>query len=565
MMAISAIACQTKIKVSSKSARQANPLCSNSFIKKIHGYRVVPCNLLHPIKVAETTPSPLETHTVDEIIQSTSSSAEAVPVQQLSKESFSWTKQWYPVAVAKLIDPTRPNAIQLLGKNLVVWLDNLGEWRCFEDRCPHRSAPLSEGKIWPEDGAGGTLMCSYHGWRFTGNGKCIKIPQAASLEAEQRGCNSFRSCATTYPTTEAQGIIWVWGESGSTAQEESASKPIPIDKRLETALENEQHITYVMPLFQRDLPYDYQTLLENVADPAHVPFSHHKVQGNRDTVKYGDYELAFVPETPGRISVEYSSVFGKGCIDFEPPMIINFVSDRPNGIFNSFRVHCVPTKPGFSRIISFIVTNNQKLPTLFKLIKKLPVWMDHILFRHPVLDGDNVFLHYQEQFLVEKDRQAEEKESSTSSSSTMAAWRKNYYMPARADLLVAAFKNWLDTAGKEGPWGPLHKARGYPPLVTDHRVLLNRYEQHTKNCTACKKALTWIERFRSVAAAVAAVGFGAAISATVQGAAQLGIKAVATSSVAGGAVVGLLAALAWRWLSILRQKFYFVDYDHATR
>jgi hypothetical protein len=319
-----------------------------------------------------------------------------------------------------------------------------------------------------------------------------------------------------------------------------------------------------MPLFQRDLPYDYQTLLENVADPSHVPFSHHKVQGNRDKVKYGEYEMKVVPKTTGKISVEYSSVFGKGYIDFEPPYIINFVSDRPNGIFNSFRVHCIPTKPGFSRIISFIVTNNTKLPRLFKLIKKLPVWLDHILFRHPVLDGDSVFLHWQEQYLVEKDRQAEEDEEKDEKSST-AAWRNNYYMPSRADLLVASFKNWLDKAGKGGPWGPLHKARGYPALVTDHRVLLNRYEQHTKNCTACKNALKWIERFISVAAAVAAVGFGAAIAATVQGAAQLGIKAVATSSVAGGAVVGFLAALVWRWLSVLRQKFYFVDYDHATR
>ena len=138
-------------------------------------------------------------------------------------------------------------------------------------------------------------------------------------------------------------------------------------------------------------------------------------------------------------------------------------------------------------------------------------------------------------------------------------------MPTRADALVASFKNWLDKAGGGGPFGPLHKAPGYPALVTDHRVLLNRYEQHTKNCTACKKALTWVERYRAVAAAVAAIGMGAAIAATVQGAATLGIKAAATRSVACGGIVALLGALVWRWLSQLEQKFYFVDYDHATR
>jgi hypothetical protein len=35
-----------------------------------------------------------------------------------------------------------------------------GYFRCFEDRCPHRLAPLSEGRIDEQDG--GTLMCNYH-------------------------------------------------------------------------------------------------------------------------------------------------------------------------------------------------------------------------------------------------------------------------------------------------------------------------------------------------------------------------------------------------------------------
>ena len=46
--------------------------------------------------------------------------------------------------------------------------------RCFEDRCPHRLAPLSEGRIEPSDG---TLFCNYHGWRYDGSGACRGIPQ----------------------------------------------------------------------------------------------------------------------------------------------------------------------------------------------------------------------------------------------------------------------------------------------------------------------------------------------------------------------------------------------------
>lgn len=56
-----------------------------------------------------------------------------------------------------------PYACDLLGERMVLWRDGEGQWRCFEDKCPHRLAHLSEGRIDPRDG---TLMCSYHGWRW---------------------------------------------------------------------------------------------------------------------------------------------------------------------------------------------------------------------------------------------------------------------------------------------------------------------------------------------------------------------------------------------------------------
>ena len=62
-----------------------------------------------------------------------------------------------------------------------------------------RLAPLSQGRIEPSDS---TLMCSYHGWRFNGQGHAVSIPQAhfQSPTAEQAACNSSRSCVKAYPT-----------------------------------------------------------------------------------------------------------------------------------------------------------------------------------------------------------------------------------------------------------------------------------------------------------------------------------------------------------------------------
>ena len=54
---------------------------------------------------------------------------------------FSWTRQWYPLAAVDDLDDTRPHAAQLLGMRLVLWRDAGGDWRCFEDLCPHRRVP----------------------------------------------------------------------------------------------------------------------------------------------------------------------------------------------------------------------------------------------------------------------------------------------------------------------------------------------------------------------------------------------------------------------------------------
>lgn len=62
-----------------------------------------------------------------------------------------------------------------MGIDVVVWWDrNESQWKVMDDTCPHRLAPLSDGRIdqW------GRLQCVYHGWCFNGKGDCKLIPQA---------------------------------------------------------------------------------------------------------------------------------------------------------------------------------------------------------------------------------------------------------------------------------------------------------------------------------------------------------------------------------------------------
>jgi len=109
--------------------------------------------------------------------------------------TFDWFKNWWPVQAIHNLPTDRPSCIQLLGKYYVVWKGHSGEWIAMDDECPHRLAPLSEGRIEKD----GNLLCSYHAWRFNETGKCVKIPHAEDEKAHFVACNSPRSAVQTYP------------------------------------------------------------------------------------------------------------------------------------------------------------------------------------------------------------------------------------------------------------------------------------------------------------------------------------------------------------------------------
>lgn len=64
--------------------------------------------------------------------------------EESSESKFSWRDHWYPVSLLEDLDPQLPTPFQLLGRDLVLWFDKNGqEWVAFDDKCPHRLAPLS--------------------------------------------------------------------------------------------------------------------------------------------------------------------------------------------------------------------------------------------------------------------------------------------------------------------------------------------------------------------------------------------------------------------------------------
>ena len=69
---------------------------------------------------------------------------------RFAADSWSWTQNWFPMAFAKVTDRTSPQRLELLGTALALWWDPVGErWSAMADLCPHRAAPLSEGRVDP--------------------------------------------------------------------------------------------------------------------------------------------------------------------------------------------------------------------------------------------------------------------------------------------------------------------------------------------------------------------------------------------------------------------------------
>ncbi len=388
------------------------------------------------------------------------------------------------MAVIDHLDSSRPHSIQLLGKSLVIWCDAHQFWHCFDDACPHRLAPLSEGRV----EADGTLLCAYHAWRFNGEGDCVSIPQSKDPKTETQNCQNPKACTIAYPTQEAQGLLWVWAEPGAAGLKHSQQRSPRLIEELETPSER------VIKLFwnQRDLPYGWDYFMENVADPAHVPVSHHGIMGSRYTdANY--YEMPCVR----RVSTQEGFAFGvttsadqnsSGEHDFRPPCLMKISLPTQEGGKLILVLYATPTRPGWCRHIGcqvLIKDDAGKIPPgLGFFALPMPDWLGHVL-ASLFLHQDLVFLHYQERALNQTGRNR---------------WLEEVYTPNPQDKMIITFRQWLEyRAGGGVAWDEACDT-SLPPAEYDKDKLFDVWSTHTQHCRKCQDALKNIDRITVVAA-----------------------------------------------------------------
>jgi phenylpropionate dioxygenase-like ring-hydroxylating dioxygenase large terminal subunit len=158
---------------------------------------------------------------------------------------------WYPIAASAGVVRRKPIGIRRLGESMVLWRADDGRVVCLPDRCSHRSAALSGGKI-----REGCLECPYHGLRFDAAGRCVLIPANGVGAPVPQG---FDLCTIT--VREEHGIIWYWYGAGEPARDvpwiPGASEP-----------------GFGASEYEYDAAVPYLRIVENLADFHHFPILH---------------------------------------------------------------------------------------------------------------------------------------------------------------------------------------------------------------------------------------------------------------------------------------------------
>lgn len=185
---------------------------------------------------------------------------------------------WYPVTMMEDLD-AGPKAVTLLNERLVVFRTEEGV-ASLRDLCCHRGTPLSMGRI----SEAGTIVCSYHGWEYNTDGRCVRIPQRSP---ELR--IPSKAQVDSFLTEVRYGAVWVC------LREPRSALP--------------EYPEYADPGYRTIFSGSYTwkagaaRMMENFLDPAHLAFVHPGLLGDPDRpefsmtpIRASEDELTFAAE-----------------------------------------------------------------------------------------------------------------------------------------------------------------------------------------------------------------------------------------------------------------------------
>ena len=163
--------------------------------------------------------------------------------------------QWYVAGFSSELTD-KPIARKFLNQPVVLFRNGNGEVAALEDRCCHRSLPLSCGTV---EATG--LRCGYHGLLYAPNGSCIEIPGQERIPAKAK--------VKSYSIVEKNHILWIWmPKADGTAPTHEAPTYVHHD---------DPKYKYGTGHYHYNAPY--QLIHDNLIDLSHLGYVHLKTIG----------------------------------------------------------------------------------------------------------------------------------------------------------------------------------------------------------------------------------------------------------------------------------------------
>ena len=155
----------------------------------------------------------------------------------------------------------------VLGEPLVLYRREDGKPVALEDRCCHRQAPLSMGKL-----KGDIVECPYHGLQFDASGACVRVPSQERIPSSAR--------VRSYPVVERNHWIWIWPGDAAKADPALIEDFHWMDDPAWRAAGSYMHVEG-----------NYLLIVENLLDTTHLPFLHPDTLGT-DAFARSEFEVS---------------------------------------------------------------------------------------------------------------------------------------------------------------------------------------------------------------------------------------------------------------------------------
>lgn len=159
-------------------------------------------------------------------------------------------RYWHPVATSQDLKANPVRSVRILGEALTLFRDRSGRLGLIGQRCAHRRVDLKYG-IPETDG----LRCPYHGWLYSGEGRCLEQPAEVAGTDFQKGIK-----LPAYPVEELGGLVWAY----------LGPKPAPLLPRWDLFVAENAFRQIGSTL----VPCNWLQCQENAVDTVHTEWAH---------------------------------------------------------------------------------------------------------------------------------------------------------------------------------------------------------------------------------------------------------------------------------------------------